>query len=91
MNATAQSRMSQPQDLFDELPSDAGAEQHTDHHRVQQVLNLGHALIPIAQRTIYAVISFKADSFVHGKLSLHCFHLQPWVPLEALRLPEWIV
>jgi len=78
-----------PQDLFDELPRDAGAEQHTHHHRVQQVLNLGHALVPITQRAIYAVITLRADGFMHSKLSLHCFHfqplaLQPWRRLGLL-------
>jgi hypothetical protein len=81
MNATAQSRTSQPQDFFDELSSNAGAEQHTNDHPIQEVLNLCHALVPIAQRTIYAVVSFKADSFMHGKSSLRLFHLQP---LESL-------
>jgi len=80
MNASAQSRMSQPQDFFDELSSNAGAEQHTDHHRVQQILNLCHALVSVTQRAIYTVIALRADGFMHGKLSLHCFHLQPYQP-----------
>jgi len=76
-----------PQNLFDELPRDAGAEQHTDDHPIQKVLNLRHALVPITQGAIYAVVALRADSFMHGKLSLQLFHLQP-LALEALRRLE---
>ena len=85
--ASIQSHMLKPQDLFDELARDARPEQDADDHPIQEVLNLRHALVPITQRAVYAVITLRADSFMHGKLSLHCFHLQP-LALEALRLPE---
>ena len=81
MNATAQSRMSQPQDLFDEFASNARPEQDTNDHPIQEVLNFCHALVPLTQRSLYAVVSFEADSFMHGKSSLRLFHLQP---LESL-------
>jgi len=81
MNATAQSRMSQPQDFFDEFARNARPEQDADDHPIQKVLNLRHALISLTQRSLYAVVSFKANSFMHGKSSLRLFHLQP---LESL-------
>ena len=49
MIASAQSLISKAQKLFDELASYAGAKQHADHHRVQQVLDLGHAFVAITQ------------------------------------------
>jgi len=58
--------ISQPQNLFDELSRDARPEQHTHDHPVQEVLNFRHALVPITQRTINAVVSFSADGFVYG-------------------------
>ena len=76
INASAQSHMLKSQDLFDELPCDAGAEQHAHDHPIQEVFDLRHALVPITQRTINAVISFKADSFMHGKFCFYCFHDQ---------------
>lgn len=82
--ASTQSCMSQPQKLFDELPSHSGAKEHADHHRIQQVLDLRHALVTITQRPIYAVVAFRADGFMHGKLSLHCFHLRPLVAWRLL-------
>jgi len=91
INATAQSRMSQPQNLFDKLPSNAGAKQHAYNQPIQEVLNLRHTLVPIAQGAIYAVIALRADGFMHGKLGLsYLIHLQPWglQLLEALRRPE---
>lgn len=66
INASAQSRMSQPQNLFEQFSSDAGAKQDTHDHPIQEVFNLGHALVPITQRTINAVVSFSADGFVYG-------------------------
>ena len=74
---SAQSHMLYPQDLFNELPSDAGAEQHTDDHPIQEVLNLRHALVPIPQRAIYAVIALRADGFMYSEFSLQLFHLRP--------------
>jgi hypothetical protein len=59
--------ISQPQNLFDEFTCDAGAKQHAHDYPIQEVLNLRHALVPITQRTIYAVVSFSADGFMHGK------------------------
>jgi len=79
INASTQSRMSHPQKLFDELASNARPEQDADNHPIQEVLNLRHALVSITQGTIYAVIALRADSFMHSKLSLHRFHLQPLV------------
>jgi len=76
-----------PQDLLDELPRDSGAEQHTNDHPIQEVLDLGHAFVAITQGAVYAVIALRADGFMHSKLSLHCFHLQP-LALQALRRPE---
>jgi len=84
--------MLKPQDLFDELPRNARPEQHTNHHRVQQVLDLRHAFVPIAQGAVYAVIALRTDGFMHSELSLNRFHLQLWEllaqqePLEVLRL-----
>jgi len=88
MIASAQSNMSQPQKLFDELPSHSGAKEHAHHYRIQEVFNLRHALVSIAQRAIYAVVAFRADGFMHGKLSLHCFHLRPLVAWRLLESPE---
>jgi hypothetical protein len=58
MTASAQSHMSQAQDFFDKFASNTGAKQNADDYPVQEVLNLGHALVPITQRTINAVVSF---------------------------------
>ncbi len=77
MNASTQSRMSHPQKLFDELASNARPKQDADDHPIQEVLNLCHALVSLAQRSLYAVVSFEANSFMHGKSSLRLFHLQP--------------
>ena len=49
MIASAQSFMSEAQNLFDKLASNAGAKQHTDDYPIQEVFNLGHALVPITQ------------------------------------------
>ena len=75
--ASIQSHMLKPQKLFDELASDARPEQDADDHPIQEVLNLSHALVPITQRAIYAVVTLRADSFMHSELSLHCFHHRP--------------
>jgi len=79
-----------PQNLFDELASDAGAEQHADDHPIQEVLNLRHALVPITQGSVDTAVSFTAYGFMHGELSLHCFHLQPSGLLVVLRLLAWL-
>ena len=55
--ASIQSHMSQPQKLFDELASNAGAEQDADYHPIQEVFDLRHALVPITQRAINTVVS----------------------------------
>ena len=62
--------ISQTQDLFDKFACDAGAEQHTHDHPIQEVLDLCHALVPITQRAINAVVAFGTDGFMHSKL---CF------------------
>ena len=82
--ASIQSHMLKPQKLFDELASDSGAKKHTDDHPIQEVLNLGHALVPITQRTIYAVVSFSADGFVDGKLCFYRIHDQNVIEPEAV-------
>ena len=56
--ASIQSHMLNPQNLLDEFACDARPEQDADHYRIQEILNLCHALVSIAQRTIYAVIAF---------------------------------
>jgi hypothetical protein len=48
--------ISQPQNLFDELASDAGAEQHAHNHPIQQVLDLCHSLVPIAKGSVDTVV-----------------------------------
>jgi len=70
MIASAQSCMSETQNLFNKLASDAGAKQHTDHHRIQEVLDLRHALVPITQRAVNTVVPLRADGFVYSKLCL---------------------
>ena len=70
MIASAQSLMSETQKFFNKLASHAGAKQHTDDHPIQEVFNLGHALVAITQRTVNAVVSLSADSFVNSQL---CF------------------
>ena len=39
----------QSEQFADEFSPNAGAEQDHDDHRIQQVLNLGHALVAIPQ------------------------------------------
>jgi len=49
MIASAQSPMSESQNLFNKLASDTGAKQHTDDHPIQEVFDLRHALVAITQ------------------------------------------
>ena len=94
MIASAQSCMSEPQELLHKLASNTGAKEHADHHRVQKVLDFGHAFVAITQGAVYAVIALRADGFMHSELSLHCFHLRHQRhrlgQLEALRHPAWL-
>ena len=49
MIASAQSFMSEAQNLFNKLAGNAGAKQHANDHPIQEVFNLGHALVAITQ------------------------------------------
>ena len=49
MIASAQSPMSESQNLFHKLASHTGAKQHTDDHPIQEVFNFGHAFVAITQ------------------------------------------
>lgn len=86
--ASTQSHMSHPKYLFKHFSRHSGAKKHSQDHHVQQVLDLGHALVSFTQRTIYAVVSFCANGFMHGKFSLHCFHLRPSEALPLLEFHE---
>ena len=76
--------MLQPQNLFDEFASNARPEQNANNHPIQEVLNLGHALVPITQRAINAVVAFGTDGFMHGKLCVYGFHDQKVIEPEAV-------
>jgi hypothetical protein len=69
--------ISQPQNLFNELTRDAGAEQHTHNHPIQKVLNLRHALVPIAKGSVDTVVPFCAYSFMYSQSCIHRFHKIP--------------
>jgi hypothetical protein len=58
--------ISQPQNLFDKLASDARPEQHTHDHPIQEVLNLRHALVPIAQGSVDTVVPLCANCFMYS-------------------------
>ena len=49
MSASAQSFMLQTQELSDELRRDTGAKQHSNDHRIQEILDLCHATITVSE------------------------------------------
>ena len=69
--ASTQSHMSKPQKLLHKISRNTGAEQHTQNHPIQEVLDLAHALVTITQRAVNTVVPLRADSFVNRQFSLH--------------------
>ena len=49
MTASIQSFMLQTQKLSDKLRRDSGAEQDSNDHRIQEILNLCHATITVSE------------------------------------------
>ena len=56
--ASAQSFMSESQKFLHKVSRYSGAKKHAQDHPVQEVLDLGHALVAITQRAINTVVSF---------------------------------
>jgi len=69
--------ISQPQNLLDKLASHAGAKQHAHDHPIQEVFNLRHALVPIAQGSVDTVVPLCAYRFMHSQSCIHRFHKIP--------------
>jgi len=56
--------------VFEERASNAGAQQHQNHHPIEQILYLRHSLVPILQHLKDMVIPFSADSLMDSKVLL---------------------